>query len=376
MHTQPSPQVPAIPLPDPPYPLHPFPQATPTSGGALPKVTPTTQGGVLTEAPPRPGPSKPLPSPRLRPIACQSPLLLPSGPRSTVHSSMTPKGWKSLSTSSSDCCLLSMPTNSFRSPVGGVPAHGPAEPALGLWPLSPDPCCPRTFAQATLLPVAPRRSGMRERGSRDVGRGRQGGRDGRLGYSQNRERRGLLPVPIDSQDRVTRTGNAGLYRAPMYTGRPNSFAHTSPHALSLQPSGTREGTGKVWGVRTPEEQTEQAGAPTLRLQRPRPRGGYYYLHGSHCLPASPGSAAPSVERENRVRVAEDRVGCRRWVLPFVLEHTQATKPSAGKLLASLQNAMIIIPPPGLSLEMTVFPPALGVDFALRFLSSRSQSGLG
>ena len=49
-------------------------------------------------------------------------------------------------------------------------------------------------------------------------------------------------------DRVTRTGNAGLYRAPTYTGRPNSFAHTSPHALSLQPSGTREGTGKVWGV--------------------------------------------------------------------------------------------------------------------------------
>lgn len=32
---------------------------------------------------------------------------------------MTPKGWNSRSTSSSDCCLFSIPTNSFRSPVGG-----------------------------------------------------------------------------------------------------------------------------------------------------------------------------------------------------------------------------------------------------------------
>lgn len=100
------------------------------------------------------GPFKPLPAPRLRPIACLSPLLLPSGPRSTVHSSITPKGWKSLSTSSSDCCLLSMPTNSFRSPVGGATAHGPAEPTLDPRTLSPDPCCPRTFAQAAPLPVA------------------------------------------------------------------------------------------------------------------------------------------------------------------------------------------------------------------------------
>lgn len=47
-----------------------------------------------------------------------TPLLLPSGPRSTVHSSMTPKGSKSRSTSSSDCCLFNMPTKSFLSPRG------------------------------------------------------------------------------------------------------------------------------------------------------------------------------------------------------------------------------------------------------------------
>lgn len=47
-----------------------------------------------------------------------TPLLFPSGPRSTVHSSMTPNGSKSRSTSSSDCCLFNMPTKSFLSPRG------------------------------------------------------------------------------------------------------------------------------------------------------------------------------------------------------------------------------------------------------------------
>lgn len=44
-----------------------------------------------------------------------SPLLAPSGPRRIVHSSMTPNGVNNCLTSSSVCCLLSMPTNSFRS---------------------------------------------------------------------------------------------------------------------------------------------------------------------------------------------------------------------------------------------------------------------
>lgn len=43
------------------------------------------------------------------------PLLAPSGPRSIVHSSMLPNGANNSLTSSSDCCLLSIPTNSFRS---------------------------------------------------------------------------------------------------------------------------------------------------------------------------------------------------------------------------------------------------------------------
>lgn len=43
------------------------------------------------------------------------PLLAPSGPLRIVHSSMVPKGANSCLTSSSVCCLLSMPTNSFLS---------------------------------------------------------------------------------------------------------------------------------------------------------------------------------------------------------------------------------------------------------------------
>lgn len=76
----------------------------------------------MLQAPPSPQAPPPELAPPLsqsRPGTRQSPLLLPSGPRSTVHSSMTPKGWNSRSTSSSDCCLFSIPTNSFRSPVGG-----------------------------------------------------------------------------------------------------------------------------------------------------------------------------------------------------------------------------------------------------------------
>lgn len=43
------------------------------------------------------------------------PLLVPSGPLKTVHSSMLPKGSNSLLTSSSLCCFPSMPTNNFLS---------------------------------------------------------------------------------------------------------------------------------------------------------------------------------------------------------------------------------------------------------------------
>lgn len=48
-------------------------------------------------------------------IAKNSPLLFPSGPLRMVHSSMLPKDSKRRRTSSSDCCLLSMPTKSFLS---------------------------------------------------------------------------------------------------------------------------------------------------------------------------------------------------------------------------------------------------------------------
>lgn len=44
-----------------------------------------------------------------------SPLLLPSGPRRMVHSSIEPKVVNSCRTSSSVCCLLNIPTNSFLS---------------------------------------------------------------------------------------------------------------------------------------------------------------------------------------------------------------------------------------------------------------------
>lgn len=46
---------------------------------------------------------------------CNLPLLAPSGPRSIVHSSIVPNGVNSCLTSSSVCCLLSIPTKSFRS---------------------------------------------------------------------------------------------------------------------------------------------------------------------------------------------------------------------------------------------------------------------
>lgn len=46
---------------------------------------------------------------------CILPLLVPSGPLKTVHSSMLPKGSNSLLTSSSLCCFPSMPTNNFLS---------------------------------------------------------------------------------------------------------------------------------------------------------------------------------------------------------------------------------------------------------------------
>lgn len=43
------------------------------------------------------------------------PLLVPSGPRKIVHSSIVPKALNSCLTSSSFCCLLNIPTKSFRS---------------------------------------------------------------------------------------------------------------------------------------------------------------------------------------------------------------------------------------------------------------------
>lgn len=48
-------------------------------------------------------------------VYCMLPLLVPSGPLKTVHSSILPKGSNSLLTSSSLCCFPSMPTNNFLS---------------------------------------------------------------------------------------------------------------------------------------------------------------------------------------------------------------------------------------------------------------------
>lgn len=45
------------------------------------------------------------------------PLLFPFWSLNIVHSSIFPKGWNNCLTSSSVCCLLSMPTKSFRSSV-------------------------------------------------------------------------------------------------------------------------------------------------------------------------------------------------------------------------------------------------------------------
>lgn len=91
----------------------------------------------------------PHPSPHRHPIPTLScphphphtvtPLLVPSGPRSTVHSSMVPKGSNIFLTSSSACCLLSIPTNSLRSSAGqrgdtGTPGWTPPHPArMGTW---------------------------------------------------------------------------------------------------------------------------------------------------------------------------------------------------------------------------------------------------
>lgn len=45
------------------------------------------------------------------------PLLFPFWSLNIVHSSIFPKGWNNCLTSSSVCCLLSMPTKSFRSSI-------------------------------------------------------------------------------------------------------------------------------------------------------------------------------------------------------------------------------------------------------------------
>jgi len=49
------------------------------------------------------------------------PLLLPAWSLNTVHSSIVPNDWNSSLTSSSFCCLFSIPTNSFRS--SATPNH-------------------------------------------------------------------------------------------------------------------------------------------------------------------------------------------------------------------------------------------------------------
>lgn len=80
------------------------------------------------------------------------PLLVPSGPRSTVHSSMVPKGSNIFRTSSSVCCFPSIPTKSFRSsggegigggadagPWGHFPCPAPAWDRQRPLPFSPSP---------------------------------------------------------------------------------------------------------------------------------------------------------------------------------------------------------------------------------------------
>jgi hypothetical protein len=85
-----------------------------------------------------PGVSPPLPAPTPAPPLASpppAPLLLPSGPRRMVHSSMFPKASKRRRTSSSDCCLLSIPTKSFlssRTKLGDAyPGRGRGDPGNG-----------------------------------------------------------------------------------------------------------------------------------------------------------------------------------------------------------------------------------------------------
>lgn len=94
------------------------------------------------------------------------PLLVPSGPRSTVHSSMVPKGSNIFRTSSSVCCFPSIPTKSFRSsggegigggadsgPWGHFPCPAPAWDRQRPLPFSPSPALfPGT--PLTLGPIA------------------------------------------------------------------------------------------------------------------------------------------------------------------------------------------------------------------------------
>lgn len=63
------------------------------------------------------------------------PLLVPSGPRSTVHSSMVPKGSNIFRTSSSVCCFPSIPTKSFRSSGGRAQEEGHVQGLRAAFPL-------------------------------------------------------------------------------------------------------------------------------------------------------------------------------------------------------------------------------------------------
>lgn len=63
------------------------------------------------------------------------PLLVPSGPRSTVHSSMVPKGSNIFRTSSSVCCFPSIPTKSFRSSGGRAQEEGHVQDLRAAFPL-------------------------------------------------------------------------------------------------------------------------------------------------------------------------------------------------------------------------------------------------
>lgn len=101
----------------------------------------------------------------------------------------------------------------------------------------------------------------------------------------------------------------------------------------------------MWGISSLGEQSEPAGAPTLRLQRLTATGrlllpprfslsaGFTWIGRAIC------------GKGDMVRVAENIVGRRHLLSAFVFAHIQAQCKGelTLKLLASFQNPMIIIP---------------------------------